>query len=245
VTHTGAIALIPARGGSKRLPGKALLPLRGRSLLRWTIDTVLEGNRFDLVVVSSDADEILADAATAQGVNVRRRPAQLASDAATTMDVLLDLLTSPSAHPTASGQDDGVLEALAGDPSTVVGLFQPTCPFRSDDDIRNTLALLEPGIDSAISVCPVEPPSELTFGISAAGHCEIPVMSPLIAGRTQRQNYEPSYAPNGCVYASSISHLTRTRSFFAGVVAAHIMPRERSLDIDDAFDWAIARALAQ
>src|SRR4029079_12582639 len=82
------LAVVPARGGSKGLPGKNILPVQGRPLLAWTADAARAARLLDRVVVSPHADAILA-AAHACGVEALRRPAELATDTATTIDVVL------------------------------------------------------------------------------------------------------------------------------------------------------------
>ena len=76
------------------------------------------------------------------------------------------------------------------------------------------------------------------------GHCIIDTNSPLIRGQTRKQAFPPTFAPNGAIYISSAGHIRATRSFYSGRVAAHVMPRSRSLDIDDAYDWQLAECLA-
>lgn len=113
-------AVVPARGGSKGLPGKNIKPLLGKPLIAWSIEAALASSAVDEVIVSSDADEILAVAADC-GAGTDKRPAELASDAARTIDVLKELA------------------ARRTDIDTFV-LLQPTSPLRAPSLIDECIA---------------------------------------------------------------------------------------------------------
>ena len=152
--------------------------------------------------------------------------AELATDSATTMDVLMDLLS-----------DSDLSE------DTMIALCQPTTPLRTAADIRATVALLADGVDSSIAIMASPIPPQRSFPLSATGECLIPETSPLLRGVTRHQQYEEMFTPNGSAYVSTAGHIRRTRSFFAGRVRGYVMPRERSLDIDDEIDWQLAEIL--
>ena len=86
------IAIIPARGGSKRLPKKNIKLFCGKPLITWSIDAAIESNIFDEIVVSSDNDEIL-EIANCKDVLLRKRPIELSTDSATTQDVVADAIS--------------------------------------------------------------------------------------------------------------------------------------------------------
>lgn len=240
-----SIAFIPARGGSKRFPGKALVRFRGRSLIACAIETAIASGCFTRIVVSSDAEPILAEASRFPGTEARWRPPALGSDQATTMDVLFDFLNDPHAHrlydrcaPPNAGfsREEGTAE---------VALMQPTCPLLRPEDVRRTLSLLRNGIDAAVSVVAVSIPPALCFPVDErTGICEISPESPLAQGSTRKQAHRQSYTPNGAIYASTVGGILARRSFFKGAVAAYLMPRERSVDIDEQYDLELAEFLA-
>jgi CMP-N-acetylneuraminic acid synthetase len=223
--HRQSVAVIPARGGSKRLANKMLRPLGGKTLVQRAVEVVLASACFDRVIVSSDSDAVLESLASYR-IDARQRRAELATDTATTMDVLMDLLN-----------DVAVLD------ETVVALCQPTTPFRTADDLRATVALLAEGVDSSIAIMAAPIPPQRSFPLGASGECLIPEASPLLRGVTRHQQYEDMFTPNGAAYVSTAGHIRRSRSFFAGRVRGHVMPRERSLDIDDEIDWQLAELL--
>jgi CMP-N-acetylneuraminic acid synthetase len=241
-----SIAFIPARGGSKRFPGKALAPFRGRSLIASTIETAIASGCFTRIVVSSDAEPILAEASQYAGAEARWRPAALGLDEATTMDVLFDFLTDPRAHRLYDGSATRDAGLSLDESRAAIALLQPTCPLLRPEDVRRTLSLLGNGIDAAISVVAVSTPPALCFPVDArTGICEIPPDSPLVQGRTRKQMHQQSYTPNGAIYASTVDAILASRSFFKGAVAAYRMPRERSVDIDEKYDLELAEFLAE
>lgn len=223
--HRQSVVLIPARGGSKRLANKMMRLLDGRTLVQRAVETVLASECFDRVIVSSDSDAVLESVGSYR-IDARKRRSELATDSATTMDVLMDLL----------------VDAEVSD-ETLVALCQPTTPFRTADDIRATVALLADGVDSSIAIMAAPIPPQRSFPLSAAGECLIPETSPLLSGVTRHQQYDEMFTPNGSAYVSTAGHIRRTRSFFAGRVRGYVMPRDRSLDIDDEIDWQLAEIL--
>lgn len=237
-----SIVLIPARSGSKRLADKMLRRLGGKTLVEWALDAVVASGSFDRIIVSSDSEAILEPALAYAGVEPRLRPSELASDSATTMQVLIDFLKTPARHPL---HPRAVAAAAASTPThdSVVALCQPPTPFRSADDIRRVVARLAGGVNSAIAVMAAPIPPQRSFTLSASGECEIADDSPLKRGTTRHQQFAPMFTPNGAVYASTAGHLLAHGSFFSGRVAAHVMPRERSIDIDDEIDWQLAEVV--
>jgi len=210
------LAVIPARGGSKGLPGKNILPVQGRPLLAWTADAALAARALDRIVVSSDSDAILA-AARACGVEGVRRPAELATDTASTLDVILH-----------------VLEACPG--HDVVVVLQPTSPLRSAADIDAALDRFDAsGAPSCVSVCEAE---QSPYWMYRLGDAQ--VLQPIVDGglqATRRQDLPVVYVLNGAVYVADAAWLRTTRAFVAAGTVAHVMPVERSLDIDTARDF--------
>ncbi len=242
---TASIAFIPARGGSKRFPGKALAAFRGRSLIACTIETAIASGCFTRIVVSSDSEPILAEASRFPGTEARWRPVALGSDQATTMDVLFDFLTNPHGHLLYDGSATPNAGLSRKEGWAEIALMQPTCPLLQPEDVRRTLSLLGNGIDAAVSVVAVSIPPTLCFPVDEqTGICEIPADSPLVQGRTRKQAHRQSFTPNGAIYASTVDGILARRSFFKGAVAAYRMPRERSVDIDEKYDLELAEFLA-
>ncbi len=220
------LALIPARGGSKGLPGKNILPVGGRPLIGWTVEAAKQSRYIDRVVLSSDDDKIIA-AARACGCDVPfRRPAELATDTTPMIDVVLH-----------------ALEALGE--YEIVALLQPTSPLRTAADIDAACAMLEDdGVPACVSVSPVEQSPYWMYRLGTDRR-----MTPLIdigSQATRRQDLPEVYALNGAVYVARASWLRQHRTFVTPDTFAHVMPQERSIDIDTAADLeAFKRILAE
>lgn len=216
------LAVIPARGGSKGLPGKNIAPVGGRTLLAWTVDAARAACHVDRVILSSDDPAIMAAAETAGCEVPFRRPADLATDTATSIDVVLHALDM------VSGYD-------------VVVLLQPTSPLRTAEDIDGACArLAERGAPACVSVAPVEQSPYWMYTL-ASGDVLRPVLEPP-PGAHRRQDLPPVVALNGAVYVADVAWLRRARTFVTRETVAYPMPASRSLDIDTAADLEAFRA---
>lgn len=216
------LALIPARGGSKRLPRKNIIDFGGRPIIAATIEAAREAGVFDKVIVSTEDDEI-AEVAARYGAEIDKRPSTLASDAATIAEVAVDLL----------GRFPGY-DALS--------VLYATAPLRNAADIRATLALLEPGAcDFAMAVSAFEQPFHQGLRPGEAGALA-PVFPDLVTRRAD--SVGAFVAGNGSTYCVSVPAFLRERSFYGAPLRGHIMPRERAIDIDTADDLKLAKFYA-
>lgn len=211
------LALIPARGGSKGLPGKNILPVAGRPLLAWSVDAAREARSIDRVVLSSDDDAIMA-AARAYGCEVPFvRPAALASDTATTIDVVMH-----------------ALDALPG--YDLIVLLQPTSPLRTAADIDAACErLASSGAPACVSVSPVDQSPYWMYRLGDNQGLVPVVETP--PGVTRRQDLPAVYALNGAVYVADTTWLRQSRTFVTRETVAHVMSAERSIDIDTIADF--------
>lgn len=223
------LIVIPARGGSKRLPRKNLLPLAGKPLISWTIEAAIEAGIDSRIVVTSDDDEILAisEGYRASGVIARKRPPELATDTATTADALIDVIETERA----SGRA----------PESII-LLQPTSPLRDAFDIRSAMDVFEKSLtqNTVVSVCEVDHPTAWTGVIEDGARLEGIDLS----GK-RSQDYQKEYRLNGAVYVASVANLLVTKTLFTEKLLASVMPRERSFDIDDAIDFRICECFLQ
>lgn len=223
---------VPARGGSRGLPGKNLCEVGGRSLVARAVDAglaFLESTGVDGRVVVDTDDERIAEEGRRAGAAVPfLRPAHLATDEARSLDVVLHAADR--------------LEADAGPIETVI-LLQPTSPLRVADDIAACWRVYDPGVrPSVVSVVELGHPPELTMRLDADGHVRYAFGAPLAGVR--RQELEPAFRPNGAVYIDALAFLRQERSFVVeGRTVAVPMPAARSIDIDEAFDLELARAI--
>ncbi|TGN39925.1 acylneuraminate cytidylyltransferase family protein [Marinobacter confluentis] len=223
------LAVIPARGGSKRLPGKNIMPLAGKPLIQWTIDAALESGVFDRVCVSTDC-ETIASVARAGGADVPfLRPDALASDTATTASALAHFIQ--------------MLEQAEACSFSHVCLLQPTSPLRTAEDIREAENLLmADNLDAVVSVCELEHPIQWCNRLGPDGSMK-GFVTPAANRRSQDQ--EPFYRLNGAIYFCRTSVALKLETLYSEDVRsrAWVMDQAHSVDIDTALDFAIAEAV--
>lgn len=218
------LALVAARGGSKSVPGKNLLPIGGEPLIAWTIDAARGSRYIDRLVLSSD-DAAIIDAARRHGCEAPFvRDASLATDTATSIDVVLDALARLPGH-------------------DIVVLLQPTSPLRTTADIDATLErLLASGAPACVTLRPAEEHPYWTFRLEddarLARFVEPPEGLPL-----RRQDLPPAWCLNGAVYAARTDWFVRERSFLSPATVGQPMPADRSLDIDTPADVERLRSM--
>ncbi len=221
------LVVIPARGGSKRLPRKNVLPLAGRPLICWTIEAALEAKLKARIMVTSDDEEILAIAQQyqSQGVIAYKRPDELATDTASTADVLIDAVK--------------VEQAAGHDPKTLV-LLQPTSPLRNAEDILAALEIYRDSgcEDTVVTVCEVDHPTAWVGTIGEGGRLE-----GIAPSGKRSQDYRREYRLNGAVYVARVDRLVSSGSLFTERLGASVMPRTRSLDIDEKLDFRVCESL--
>jgi CMP-N,N'-diacetyllegionaminic acid synthase len=214
------VGLIPARGGSKSIPGKNLADVAGKSLLAWTVEAAREARSVTRVVVSTD-DDAIAEASAALGVEVLRRPSELAADDSPMLDVLLH----------AAGAVGG--EALA--------VLQPTSPLRRAEHVDGAVALLEESTaDAVVSVVPV--PHAFTPGSLLELHDGR--ISPLDPDAPLLRQRKPAlYARNGPAILVVRTQGLAERGLYGGDVRAYEMSPGDSLDVDGPYELKLARLL--
>lgn len=223
INYIGTIGVIPARGGSKRLPGKNLLSLGGKPLLQWSIEAAVRSDSLDMVVVSSDDDKILAYAAS-QGVKTISRPAELATDQSSTVDAVL--------HALSEVEKWGVI------PEQVM-LLQPTSPLRLCSDISSCIGIMKDRIsDSVVSVCAVDH-SPLWCNTLPDNLSMSDFLSREVLGK-RSQDLPNYYRLNGSIYLAKVSEFKDNKTFFLKNSYAYIMDVERSIDIDTKMDYEFA-----
>ena len=221
-----AIAIIPARGGSKRLPRKNVVDFLGRPIVAWTIEAARASNRFARIVVSTDDDEI-GSIARQYGAEVADRPAELAGDRSGVVDVCLDLLAR---------------EEQAGRHYDIFCCLYATAPLRTADDICAVLDLVDPGhSDFAMAVTEYDLPPYRALKQESDG--SLTPMWPELVGR-KSQDVPSLVVNNGSTYAATVAAFRQYQTFTGPGVRGHSMPRERSTDIDYQadLDQAIAQA---
>jgi len=217
------LAIIPARGGSKRLPRKNILNLGGKSLISWTIEAALKSKYIDNTVVTSDDEEILK-IANHIGSKTIKRPGHLANDTATTIEAIVHTISN-----------------LKNSYDYII-LLQPTSPLRTEKHIDQAIELLESkNADSVISVCEMEH-SPLWSNKLAKSGSMVDFISDDIKNK-RSQDLDRYYRLNGAIYICDTQKLLAENSFFLKRnVFAYKMKKEHSIDIDEEFDFKIAKA---
>ena len=221
------LAVIPARGGSKGLPGKNLAQVGPHSMIGWAAKAALESNCLSRVIASTDCPEI-ADEARRYGVEVPfLRPPELSTDSASGIDVILHCLAALG-----EAEEDFHPEWIL--------VLQPTSPLRTWRDVNESFVLLTTqSCDAVVSLTLPTHHPYLSQRINAKGFLE-PLFPDCLL---RRQELPLTYQPNGAIYWIRTTTLLRERTFYPELSIGYIMPAERSVDIDTKFDLALARYL--
>jgi len=215
------IAIIPARGGSKGVPRKNILPLGGKPLIAHTIDAARSSKLINEVVVSTDCQEIAA-VGESLGASVVIRPSELASDTASSESALI--------HVVSYRKSQGI-----PDPDIIVFL-QCTSPFTTTSDIDGVIEkILNGDADSALAVAPFHyflwkrTDTEGAIGINHQKGV-----------RLMRQQREPEFIETGSVYAMKTSMFLKEQHRFFGKTDFYVVDPEHVLEIDDPYDFQLA-----
>lgn len=218
------LALIPARGGSKGLPGKNVRPLAGKPLIGWTIEAALRSKYIDRTVLTSDDEDIMAHAREFGCEVPFKRPDDLAGDEALIAPVIIH-----------------ALDAL-GEAFDLIVLLQPTSPLRRVEDIDGALRMcIERDAPACVAVTQAGKPPQWMYNINA----DDGRMTSIVAGGDvmRRQDVAPTYVINGAVYVARVDWFRDTRGFIGDDTVAFEMAGDRSVDIDTALDFAVAETL--
>ncbi|MBX9881070.1 MAG: acylneuraminate cytidylyltransferase family protein [Sphingomonas sp.] len=225
------LALVPARAGSKGLPGKNIRPLHGKPLLAWPVCAARGSRYVDRTVISTD-DAGYAAIAVEHGAEAPfLRPAALASDTAASIDFILHALDT--------------LEAV-GDAYDYLVLLEPTSPMTEASDVDAALEQLVAANTSAEAIVGVTPleTSHPAFAVRRDQDGTIrPLLSDSFAALPRRQDLDPVFALDGSLYISSVAALRRTRSFAHEHTLGYVTDRFKALEIDDLVDFVCIEAL--
>ena len=219
------LGLIPARGGSKGLPHKNVLPLAGKPLIAHTIEAALGSGVLDRAIVSTDDEEIVRISKGFGAETPFIRPPQLATDQVSIYPAITHCLQWLEEH-----------EGYCPD---YLMLLQPTSPLRTSEDIINAVNLaVANDADGVVSLCQAKPHPYWSKRVERSG-----TMADFITQQDpnyHRQSLPDAYAVNGAIYLAKPKLLLEKDSFYSDRTYAYIMPEERSLDIDTAWDLQLA-----
>lgn len=222
------LAIIPARGGSKGLPGKNIRELCGKPLIAWSIEQAKDCDDIHRTVVSTDDDQI-SKLANKYGAEVPfMRPVELATDTVSTIDVILHIL--------------GWFEKYENYRPEYILLLQPTSPLRSGKDIDGAMrVLMAKNARAVVSVCESDHHPCWSNTLPENGSMKNFLRLEILNRR--RQDLPVFYRLNGAIYLAEVDYLQKYNGFFGPDTFAYRMPRERSIDIDSAMDFKLASLL--
>lgn len=208
------VSIIPARGGSKGLPGKNIIDLAGKPLIAWTIEASLKSKYITKTIVSSDDNNIL-EISKKFGVETIKRPNELALDTTPTEPVIEHVLKS--------------LENI--EQYDYLILLQPTSPLRDEKDIDSAIKLLiQKKVSALISTKEIDNKILKAFKNNENGYLEgiannkYPFM--------RRQDLPKTFMPNGAIYIVSVKDFLKTKRLFTDKTISFEMSEEKSFDID-------------
>lgn len=225
-TKLKIFTIIPARRGSKGIAGKNIKTLNGKPLICHTIEAALKSRYLNEVFVSTN-DQLIAKISKNCGAEIIERPDELAKDDSPIINAVLHTI-------------DTIKDASDKD---IIILLQPTSPLRNTADIDTALEMfIKTDCDSLISMCKVEHSPYWCF------RYDYGKLKSLLGDeylQMRRQELPAVYRPNGAIFISTIANLHRNNGFYCDKIVPHIMPTERSIDIDEEIDFAFAELLMQ
>lgn len=223
------LGFVPARSGSKGIPGKNIYPLDGKPMLAYTIEESLK-SRINRLIVSTDSQEI-AEISRKFGAEVPfLRPAELAGDDSTMEEAI--------------GYTLDRFKKEEGYVPDIIVLLQPTSPLRKARHIDESIEiLLKNNADSVISVSnPMEHPADMVFW-DKNGVMYFLLDEVITAGKTQRQGYPQCFFLNGAIYAFTYDVFVQQKSRYGKKIIPYIMEQIDSIDVDSMDDMLIAEAI--
>tara|TARA_Y100001938_G_scaffold102144_1_gene139493 strand:+ start:1875 stop:2567 length:693 start_codon:yes stop_codon:yes gene_type:complete len=224
------LAIVPARAGSKRFPGKNWAKLGGYPLWMWSVEVASVA--FDSAVFTTDSTELLHDVVSREGnfITGLLRPKELSSDTSKVIDTvnwIYDIYDKKPSKP-----DE-------------IWLLLPTCPLRKVEDAVDAQDKLSDynDCDGIISITDYEFPPQLGLTQEGGQIRDWHESKPWQSGNSRSQDHEKIYRPNGALYGMRWEAFRKNRNFYKGNICSHYMPRERSVDIDNEIDLKLAEAL--
>lgn len=225
------LGLIPARGGSKGVPRKNIKNLAGKPLIQYTIESAKAASLVSAIAVTSDDSEILELSKKLEVTYCIKRPAVLASDTATSLDVVIHAMQTLK-------EQEVHYDAVC--------LLQPTNPFRGVGAIDNAIEVFANSkTDSLVSVVPVphEYNPHWVFEANNKGHLKIATGEKEIV--TRRQDLPAAFIRDGAIYITHIEVLLAQKSLYGNSIGYVISDAQRHINIDTMADWQRAEAMAK
>lgn len=221
------LAIIPARGGSKGLPGKNIYPLLGKPLIQWTLEASQASSYIDHCVVSTDSPDIAAVVSSIGGNVPFLRPSYLAQDNSTSVDTVHHAI--------------GFLSAIGLDFDCII-LLEPTSPLRSAADIDHALEIFSSYTCSSLVSVSTAPSVHPAFQFTISNDFLLPYASSNPSG-LRRQDTPMTYFLDGSIYISSAKDIYENSTFISLDTIPFIMPFWKSFEIDSLEDLLIVESI--
>jgi CMP-N,N'-diacetyllegionaminic acid synthase len=230
INEKSVIAIIPARSGSKGLPGKNIKQLCGKPLIAWSIEAGLASKYIDVVVVSTDSQEIAAISREIGASVPFIRPPDLATDEATSFEVIKHALD--------------YYEFELKTSFDYIILLEPTSPQRDWADIDRAVQelILNSKASAIVGVSKTQSQNPIFLVKMRNDHTLVDLGS-LENGAVRRQDVEDVYFLDGSIYISETEVLLRRQSFYHSETVGCIFPKWKSIEIDDLDDFTMVEAL--
>jgi len=224
------LGIIPARAGSKRVKDKNIRPFAGSTLTHMAIEQALESKYLDRIVISSDSNEVLSIGQTFNGVEVLKRPIELATDTAPAIDYMKHAIN----HCISNGWSPDLLV-----------IIQPTSPIRTGEDIDQTIECLMKGssVDSSVSIVKLPHmvhPHKLKI-------CENEILKPWLIDegqRTAEEDLPDIFIRNCAVYVFRVENIQKDITYGEKCIGYKMSP-ESAVDINDMLDFEFAEYLIE
>ena len=223
------IAIIPARAGSKGLSGKNIRELCGKPLVAWTIEKAKKSEYIDVIIVSTDSQEIAEIAKSYGAVVPFLRPADLASDSSPTYDAINHAL-------------DYYRQTESQEFEYTV-LLEPTSPLREDGDIDRMLEILDGRQDEFDSIISVGEVSEHPSIMKRLNGDQMGPFCPELTQTTRRQDNMPAYFPYGVAYIAKTSNFLEEKTFYTNRSTYFSIKRYQNYEIDDVYDFLCVESI--
>ncbi len=224
---TKKLAIIPARGGSQTIPKKNFTIIGNQTLVGHGINTAKKTKIFDKIVLSTDDDEI-AEIGEKMKIEVYKRPQKYASNTATVLQALLELMKTFEKQ---------------GRKYDIICQMLPTCPFKKPGHIIDGFKMLDKKTDSVIAISEYDFP--ITKSLVRKNSLIKPYWknSPFLTGKTRTQDQQIFYHDNGAFYITWWKSLKKNKNFYKGKVKGFVVPQINAIDVDGKFDLLKARLL--
>ena len=229
INGKSVVAIIPARGGSKGLPGKNIRQICGKPLISWSIKQAIASKFVDVTVVTSDCPEIIGVAKKFGAQVPFIRPKKLAADDSSTMDVIVH------AH-------DYFLKSL-GIKYEYSVLVEPTAPLREKDDIDFMIKKLDQLKDHFDAIVSVGEASEHPSIMKVCEGDDLRPLFPEIQSGNRRQDYDKVYWPYGGLFVNKTECMLRENALYSKRITFHELKRYQCCEIDDLQDFVKTEAI--